>query len=160
MDRDEAIRKQLVDQLGGGGAHVGLGAVIDGLPARLRGQRPEGLPHSMWELLEHVRLCQWDILEYSRRPDHETPPWPHGFWPDGPAPPTPQAWERSVRRLLTDLEAMQRLLADPSNDPLQPIPWGKDPSHTLLRQAILLIDHNGYHLGQMADVRRALGAWG
>lgn len=159
MDRDQAIREQLLYQLGGGGAHADFDTVIEGLPTELRGKKARGLPHTMWQLLEHMRLCQWDILEYSRRRDHVTPPWPSGFWPEDAAPPGDTAWDESVERFRADLEAMQDLVADPSRDPLEPIPWGEEPSHTLMRQAILLVDHNSYHLGQMVMVRRTLGAW-
>ena len=156
MDRDDALREHLLYLLRGGGAHLDFEAAVAGLPAALRGARPAGVPHSPWRLLEHLRLAQWDILEFSRDPDHVSPPWPEGYWPDS-APPDDRAWDASLAAFRADLEAMKALVADPESDLHTPFPHGN--GQTLLREALLVTDHNAYHLGQLVLVRRLLGAW-
>jgi hypothetical protein len=154
---DKALREHLLYLLGGGGAHLDFEKAVAGLPAGLRGARPAGVPHSPWRLLEHLRIAQWDILEFSRNPEHVSPAWPEGYWPRGDAPPDDAAWDRSVAAFRADLKAMQGLVADPSTDLFAPIPHGD--GQTVLREALLVADHNAYHLGQLVLVRRALGAW-
>lgn len=158
MAEDRAIRDPLIQMLGWGDAHPSFEKAIADLPEALRGARPEGLPFTPWRLLEHLRICQRDILEFIRDPGHVSPQFPAGYWPEGDAPPDPDAWDRSVAALRADLEAMRALVADPSNDLLAPIPPGQ--GQTLLREALLLADHNAYHVGQLVVVRRLLGAWG
>jgi hypothetical protein len=155
---DRLLRDHVVALLRSENAHVGFERVIGGWPERLRGVHAEGLPHTGWQLLEHLRLAQVDILDYTRDPEHESPPWPEGYWPPDPAPPNRRAWNASVERFRHDLEAMCALVADPTRDLLEPFPWIED-GPTLLREALLLADHNAYHLGQMVDLRRALGCW-
>jgi hypothetical protein len=157
MDRDTSLREHLVSLLKGGSAHLDFEAAIEGLPAEARGGRPAGLPHTPWRLLEHMRIAQWDILEFSRNPAHVSPAWPAGYWPEGDAPPDTAAWDRSVAAFRADLKAMQALVADPANDLFAPFAHGQ--GQTLLREALLLADHNAYHLGQFVTVRRLLGAW-
>jgi hypothetical protein len=146
-----------VTLLGGGSAHAGTEAAIKGIPAELRGRAPRGLPYSPWQLLEHMRIAQWDILEFSRSADHVSPKWPAGYWPAGKAPGSEAAWRRSVKQFREDLDAMKALVADPKTDLLARIPWGD--GQTILREALLVADHNAYHLGQLIVVRRLLGAW-
>ena len=143
--------------LQGGGAHLHFDEVIADIPAKLRGQKPAGLPHSLWMLLEHLRLAQWDILEFSRNPKHKSPDWPGGYWPTTDAPPSAAAWNTSIKKFREDLKAMQDLVKHPKVDLFARIPWGD--GQTILREALLVADHNAYHLGQMLDVRRLLGAW-
>jgi hypothetical protein len=138
-------------------AHVDWMKVVSGVPEKLRGKRPKGAEHSLWELLEHMRLATWDILEFCRDDKHASPKWPEGYWPKKPAPPNPGAWDKSVHALQKDLEAMGRLVADPKTDLLAPIPHGD--GQTILREVLLLADHNAYHLGQLVIVRRLLGCW-
>jgi hypothetical protein len=152
-----ALREHVLYLLGGGGAHLDFEAAVAGLPAELRGAKPPGLPHTPWRLLEHLRLAQWDILEFSRNPKHVSPVFPDGYWPRGDAPPDPAGWDRSIESFRADLQAMQNLVADPANDLLARIPHGQ--GQTLLREALLVADHNAYHLGQLVTVRRLLGAW-
>ncbi len=120
-------------------------------------------PHSkqlrdhLWMVLEHLRLTQWDILEFSRNPKYRSPKWPEGYWPKTEAPPDASAWNKSIQQFRKDLKAMQDLVANPKTDLYARIPWGD--GQTLLREALLLADHNAYHLGQLIDVRRLLGAW-
>ena len=157
MDGEQALRDHLLYLLRGGGAHLDFESAIAGLPANLRGAKPASLPHTPWRLLEHMRLAQWDILEFCRNPKHVSPDFPDGYWPRGDAPPDAGAWDRSADAFRADLRAMQELVADASSDLFAPIPHGQ--GQTLLREALLVADHNAYHLGQLVTVRRLLGAW-
>ena len=156
-DPDRSLRQHLVDLLKGGNAHVKFEEIVAGIPQKLRGKKPAGFPHSPWMLLEHLRLAQWDILEFSRNKKHASPEWPEGYWPRTAAPPSSAAWAASVRNFHKDLKAMQNLVADPQTDLHARIPWGE--GQTILREALLVADHNAYHLAQLVDARRLLGAW-
>ena len=156
-DPHQSLRQHLADLLGGGGAHAKFDDVIQGLPPKLRGARPSGFPHSPWMLLEHLRIAQWDILEFSRNNKHASPKWPEGYWPKGAAPPTSAAWTKSIQRFRADLKTMQALVANPKTDLFAELPWGD--GQTVLREALLVADHNAYHIAQLVDVRRLLGAW-
>ena len=155
--RDAALRAHLLELLRGGGAHLDFEKATAGLDDGLRGEVPEGLAHSPWQLLEHLRICQRDILDYSRSADHPQLNWPDDYWPSSPAPPDDLAWDRSIAEFQRDAEAMRGLIDDPDVDLLAPLPWGN--KHTIAREAMLLADHNAYHLGQLVDARRLLGAW-
>ncbi len=156
-DLDSSLRRHLIELLKGGSAHARFEEAIAGIPAKLRGQIPAGLPHSPWMLLEHMRIAQWDILEFSRNRKHVSPDWPRGFWPRGEAPPSIAAWNTSSKKFRHDLKAMQDLVANPKTDLHTRIPWGD--GQTVLREALLVADHNAYHIAQLVDVRRLLGAW-
>ena len=156
-DPDHLLRKQLIDLLKGGNAHAKFDDIIAGLPGKLRGQKPPRLPHSPWMLLDHLRIAQWDILEFSRNKKHVSPDWPKGYWPRTAAPPSTAAWNASVKNFRKDLKALQDLVANPKTDLHARIPWGD--GQTILRQALLAADHTAYHLAQLVDARRALGAW-
>ena len=156
-DHDQSLRQHLLYLLAGGGAHAKLDDVIKGLSAKLRGAKPAKFPHSPWMLLEHMRIAQWDILEFSRNAKHVSPDWPKGYWPERDIPLNAAAWEKSVKDFRADLKAMQDLVSDPKTDLFAHIPWGD--GQTILREALLVADHNAYHLGQLVDVRRLLGAW-
>ncbi|HSF41715.1 MAG TPA: DinB family protein [Thermoanaerobaculia bacterium] len=158
MDQDRALRDHLLELLRCGSAHLDFDKAIADLPANLRGVRPEGTPHSVWELVEHLRFTQWDILDFSRNPNYATPSWPEDYWPKTPAPANDAAWEESVAAFHRDLKAMQDLVADPKTDLYAKIPWGE--GQTILREAMLVADHNAYHLGQIVLVRQMLGDWG
>jgi hypothetical protein len=157
MDQTQSLRAHLVELLDSGHAHLDFEAAIADLPARLRGAKPAGLPHTPWRLVEHMRIAQWDILRFSVDPGHVSPEFPGGYWPDGDAPPDSKAWDRTVRSFRADLKAMKELVSDPSTDLFRPIPHGT--GQTILREALLVADHNAYHLGQLVTVRRLLGAW-
>ena len=157
MSNDQALRDHLVYLLTDGGAHLKFDAAVKDLPANLRGKRPKGAEHSPWELLEHMRIAQWDIVEFSRNPKHKSPDFPDGYWPKTQAPPDDKAWNQSVRAFRFDLKAMVELVNDPSTDLFVKIPHGD--GQTILREALLVADHNAYHLGQMVIVRRLLGTW-
>ena len=156
-NNDRALRQHLLELLAGGSAHAKFDDVIKGLPPKLRGAKPPKFPHSPWMLLEHLRLAQWDILEFSRNSKHVSPPWPAGYWPKTQAPPNATAWTKSMQRFRRDGKAMEKLVANPKTDLVAPIPWGD--GQTILREALLVADHNAYHLAQLVDVRRLLGAW-
>src|SRR5450755_2130617 len=145
--QDRSLRQHILDLLQGGGAHAKYDEVIGDVPAKLRGKKPDGLPHSLWMLLEHMRIAQWDILEFSRNPKYVSPKWPEGYWPRTDASPSPAAWNASVKKFRQDLKAMQNLVKNPKADLFAPIPWGD--GQAILREALLVADHNAYHLGQM-----------
>jgi hypothetical protein len=157
ISTDKALREHVVYLLRGGGAHVSFDNATADLPPELRGKKPKGVPHSPWRLLEHMRIAQWDILEFSRNSKHKSPEFPEGYWPTGDAPPNAEAWDRSMASFRADLKAMEDLVANPSTDLFARIPHGD--GQTILREALLIADHNAYHLGQLIVVRRALGAW-
>jgi uncharacterized damage-inducible protein DinB len=157
MKETDILRRHVVDLLVGRNAHVDLEGALKGMPVKLRGVKPKGSPHTVWQLLEHIRIAQWDILEFSRNPKHVSPPWPEGYWPKTEAPPSAAAWNKSVRQIRADLEAMQKLVASKKSDLFRPIPHGD--GQTLLREALLVADHNAYHVGQLVLLRRLLDAW-
>jgi DinB family protein len=154
---DTALREHLVNLLKGGSAHVDFERAIKGLPAAMRGKRPKGAEHSAWEILEHMRIAQGDILEFSRDPKHVSPEWPGGYWPRTKAPASAQAWTKSVRAFQAGLKEMSKLVASESTDLFARIPHGD--GQTILREALLVADHNAYHIGELVLVRRMLGAW-
>jgi DinB superfamily len=158
LNMDEnALREQLSRALDWGEAHIDWKKAVKGVPAKDQGKRPKGAPYSPWELLEHTRIATWDIVEFSRDPKHKSPDWPSGYWPKKPNPPNASAWQKSVKALEHALEQMQRLVKDPKIDLSAPIPGGS--GQTVLREALLIVDHNAYHLGQLVLVRRLLGCW-
>jgi uncharacterized damage-inducible protein DinB len=157
MSNDKALRQHVLDLLRGGGAHLNFDDAIAGLPAKLRGAKPARLPFTVWRLLEHMRIAQWDILEFSRNPKYISPEFPEDYWPKTDAPPSDVAWQKSVKAFHKDLKAMQELVASPKTDLFARIPHGT--GQTILREALLVADHNAYHLGQVVMLRRLLGAW-
>lgn len=156
-DHDQALRQHLLDLLKGGNAHLRFEEAVKDFPERLRGQKPQGQPHTAWRLLEHMRIAQWDIVEFSRSSKHVSPEFPDDYWPGGDAPPSAAAWDKSVKQFRADLKNMQDLVADLKTDLYAPLPWGE--GQTILREALLVADHNAYHLGELLMVRRLLGAW-
>lgn len=156
-DPHKALREHLLYLLQGGGAHVHFDKAVDGIPPALRGRTVAPVPHSPWRLLEHMRIALWDILEFSRNLKHVSPAWPEGYWPSGDAPADDRAWDRAIDAFRTDLAAMCDLVANPATDLFAKIPQGN--GQTILREALLVADHNAYHLGQLIVVRRLLGCW-
>ena len=154
---DKALREHVVSLLAGGNAHLDWKAGFKGIPPKLRGVRPAGLAYSVWELLEHMRIAQWDIYEFSRNSKHVSPEWPGGYGPKTPAPPSAKAWDESLKSFSEDLGAMKKLVDNPKTNLFARIPHGT--GQTILREALLIADHNAYHLGQVLAVRRLLGAW-
>ncbi len=152
MANSDPVRKHLRSLLQMKGAHADFDSTVDGFPVKLRGQKIAGAPHTAWELLEHLRITQEDILDFSRNPEYREKKWPDDYWPATEAPPTKTAWEESVARFRKDLRAMMALVA--ASDLMERIPHGT--GQTLLREALLAADHNAYHLGQLMFVRRTL----
>ncbi len=157
MSHDAVLREHLKKLLDGGNAHATFDDAVHGLPLPKSGIRPTGLPYSAWELLEHMRIAQNDILRFSQSADYVSPQWPEGYWPGHSAPENEAQWDRSVKAFRKDLAEFHKLIADPSQDLYRKLPWGD--GQTLLREALLIADHNAYHVGQLVLVRRLLGAW-
>jgi DinB superfamily len=157
MSNDQSLRQHLVALLDGGHAYAPIHKIIADFPPKLVGEKPPGLPHSAWMLLEHLRLAQWDIFDFSRNPKYVAPKWPDDYWPKSPSPPSATAWDKSVKSFQDDLNGMKKLVSDPKTDLFAKIPWGD--GQTILHEALLIADHNSHHLGQLIDIRRLLGIW-
>jgi hypothetical protein len=156
-NENKIMREQLLALLRGGEAHLTFDKAVADLPPKLRGGKPPGQPHTPWRLLEHMRIAQWDILEFTRNPRHVSPKWPDEYWPNTNAPPKAADWNKAIRQFRANCKAMQKLISDPKADLLAPIPHGT--GQTIFREALLIADHTSYHLGQLVMVRRLLGAW-
>ncbi len=157
MATSKALRDEVIWLLRGGHAHVGFKKAVADMPEALQGKKPAGAPYSPWQQLEHLRISQWDILEYIRNPKYVSPKWPEDYW-TAAAPSARGAWTKSARAFEADLRALERMAANPSTDLLAPVP--ADPKGpTILHELLLLADHNAYHLGQLIVLRRTLGAW-
>lgn len=157
-DQSAQLRQQLLDAIRGHQAHLDFETAVDGFPPDLRGVKPPGAPHSAWQLLEHIRIAQHDILAFSRDANHKSPPWPEGYWPKTDAPPDQQAWDKSVAAVHRDGLAFNALVQDLSNDLFKPFAHGD--GQTLLREALLIASHNSYYLGQLVYLRKILEAKG
>jgi uncharacterized damage-inducible protein DinB len=154
------LRRELKALLDGGQAHATFEDAVKQLPAELRGTVPEGLPYSAWQLLEHMRIAQRDILDFSRNGDGKYKPlrWPEDYWPDAAEPPEAEAWDRSIEQIHADRTAFEGLLQSADDAELiRPFPWGE--GQNLLREALLIADHEAYHVGELVVLRRVLGAW-
>jgi hypothetical protein len=157
MDENSALRDHLLRLLDWRDAHANFDAAVAAMPADRAGVRPAGLPYSPWELLEHLRLAQRDILDFCRDAAYAEKNWPDDYWPKNPAPPSPKAWGESVAAFRADREALKQLVTDPAVDLFARIPHGQ--GQTYFREVLLVADHNAYHVGQLIVVRRQLGAW-
>lgn len=155
MNQDQALREHLLYVLRGGGAHINFESVVKDFPAESVHRKIEHLPYTAWAVLEHMRIAQRDILEFSRNRDHVSPKWPEGYWPAQDQSPDAEAWDKSVAAFSADLEQMEALVADSATDLFAPIPHGD--GQTILREALLVADHNAYHLGVLATMKRLLG---
>lgn len=155
-DKDRALREHVLYMLRGGGAHIKFEEALKDFPAGLVNARAEGVPYTPWHLLEHMRIAQWDIVEFSRDASHVSPEWPEGYWPDKSKDATEDDWRKSVERFRADLREMESLVEDASTDLYARVPHGD--GQTVLREALLVADHNAYHLGALVTLRRALEA--
>ena len=155
---DSELRNQLAGLLRGGNAHVDLSAAVKDFPAALYGVKPQGSPHSAWDLLEHLRLALHNLLDFSTNPGYREPNWPDDYWPGPSTPPSEAAWRSSIRAIKSDLKAFEELVKDPESNLYAEIPWAKN-HQTLLREVLLAGDHNSYHIGELVLLRRILGAW-
>jgi hypothetical protein len=157
MASDTTLRDLLARILDWEDAHAGFDKAVADIPAELRGRKPRALPYSAWQLVEHMRIAQHDILDFCRNPRYRAMKWPDDYWPVSPEPPAPDAWERSIRAWRRDRKALQRMAKDRKVKLEAPIPHGS--GQTYLRELMLLADHNAYHVGQLVLVRRLLGIW-
>jgi len=153
----DPVRDQVISLLRGGNAHVTFEEAVERIPPKLRGVKPEGAEHTAWQLLEHMRIAQSDILEFSRNPKHVSPGWPEGYWPKTAKPPSDAAWKKSIAAIKKDRDAMVKLINNPKTDLYEKISHGT--GQNILREALLIADHNAYHLGQLVLLERLLGAW-
>lgn len=155
----DELRKQLIALLDGGQAHATFDEAVEKFPAELRGAVPEGLPYSAWQLLEHLRLSQKDILDFSAPPSggYQHMRWPEDYWPKEATPASADAWDRSIVAIRSDLEKFKALILKPDADLYKPFRWGT--GQNLLREALLIADHAAYHIGELVVLRRLLGAW-
>jgi hypothetical protein len=151
------LRKQLVASFHDENVHGSFDRAFADIPPHLRGARAGGLPFTLWQLLEHLRLCVLDFLDYCRKPGYIEPPFPEGYWPESDAPPDAASWNQSLAGFVSSMKEFESLILNPSTDLLRPIPGGS--GRTVLRQALACLDHNGYHLGQAILLRRLLGSW-
>lgn len=154
MKNADPLRQHVVNLLTKAEAHLDVGSELKDFPMGLRGRKPVGAPHTPWQLLEHMRIAQWDILEFTLNAKHTSPKWPEEYWPESPTPPDAKAWDKSVKQFMADLEAVSNMVNDSKVDLLAQIPHGD--GQTYLREALLVADHNAYHLGQLVMVRRIL----
>lgn len=156
VDRDRVLREHLLYLLRDGGAHIKFEEAVKDFPVEFINKRVEGGPHTPWQLLEHMRIAQWDIVEFSRDASHASPEWPEGYWPDKSKEADEADWQKSVESFRADLREMESLVEDDSTDLYARIPHGD--GQTILREALLVADHNAYHLGALVTLRRALEA--
>ncbi len=157
MDHSKSLRQHLIKVLEGSEAHAEFDAAIADMPFALQGKIPKGAEHSPWQELEHLRIAQFDIFEFAVDPKHKSPKFPEGYWPHNPAPPDEEAWAKSAQAFVAERKRFAKVLADESTDLVAKIPHGD--GQTILRQALVAVDHNAYHLGQLVLLRRLLGAW-
>jgi DinB family protein len=157
MTDENAVRDQLRRLLDWEEAHVNFDTAVAKIPVKLRGSRPRGLPYSSWQLIEHLRIAQHDILDFCRNPDYKELKWPDDYWPSAAAPPSSSAWDKSIRQFRKDRKALQQLAADTSIDLGARIPHGS--GQTYLRELVLAADHAAYHIGELVLLRRLLGIW-
>lgn len=155
-DNDKSLRDHLLSLLSGGNAHITFDDFVKDFPADKCGERVDGLPYTAWQVLEHIRIAQWDILEFTRDANHVSPKWPEGYWPPQAEAGNADAWRDTVARFQKDLKEMQGLIADPATDLFAKIPHGS--GQTVLREALLVADHNSYHLGVLLAISRLLTA--
>ncbi len=153
------LRKELIFQLRGGHAHASLDEVVKNLPFEKQGIVPKNMPYSAWQLLEHLRLALEDMVEFSDNADghYKEKKWPEDYWPKAAEPPSKQAWAESVKKIAAEIKKFEELISSPTSELFKPFPWGD--GQTLAREALQIVDHNAYHLGELVAVRRAIGAW-
>ncbi len=157
MDNQKQLREHLVQLLKGGQAHASIEDAVKGLPFELTGVKPTHVPYSVWQLLEHIRIAQWDIVQFSHKADHVSPKWPDEFWPKNPKPESEKVWHDTLHKIQKDRKQMIDSISDSKQDLYTAFPYGD--GQTLLREALLIVDHTSYHTGEIILVRRLLKAW-
>jgi hypothetical protein len=151
---EQVLREQLISLLDGGNAHISFDEFVKDFPLESCGQRIDSLPYTAWQVLEHMRIAQWDILEFSRNPNHVSPKWPKGYWPNEDQTGSPELWNETVEKFQSDLEDFEDLVRNPSTDLFAKIPHGA--GQTILREALVLADHNSNHLGALVVMNRII----
>jgi hypothetical protein len=157
MSADAVVREQLLQLLRGGNAHLGFDQAIDAFPLEFINSRPPNVPYSPWQLLEHVRIVQWDILEFVRNPDHVSPAWPEGYWPLKDEEADPARWQQTIGAFRSDMVDLEAMIEDPATDLYADLPHAE--GYTVLREILLVADHNAYHIGEFAILRQVMGTW-
>jgi len=157
MTADQTLREPLMQFLRGGVAHMAFEEAVQDFPPEHYNTRPPHLDYTPWALLEHIRIAQWDILEFVRNPDHVSPPWPAGYWPAPDERADQARWDETIRQFQADYRDLQALAQDPTVDLTAPLPHA--PGYTVLRELLLVIDHNAHHLGEFAILRQVMGTW-
>jgi hypothetical protein len=158
IDGQDRLRRQLVEGLRGIEVHMSFDEAVADFPPGAINERPPGVPYTPWHLLEHLRITQWDIVEYIRNPAHVSPPWPVGYWPDPTATATPEQFRATLDAFRADLRTLEAIVLDPATDLLAPLPHA--PQHTILREIRIIGNHNSYHVGEFAILRQVMGTWG
>ena len=153
-ENDQSLRDHLLSLLRGANAHISFEDFVADFPVKACGRKIKGLPYTAWQVLEHIRIAQWDILEFCRDPKHVSPAWPKGYWPEPDEPGNEELWKETVEKIRDDLKRMEELVADPATDLFVKIPHGS--GQTILREALLVADHNAYHLGALVVMSRVL----
>jgi hypothetical protein len=156
-NNNEALINNLVDLLNNGNAHASLGDALKNIPFNILGERPGGLPYSIWQLAEHIRISQWDIVEFSHNAKHVSPKWPDEYWPAETKPGSKNEWQKCIQRIASDRETFIKLLKNSGDKLYMPFDWGNGQS--LLKEALVLADHTSYHTGEIIILRRLLNAW-
>lgn len=157
MDSDDTVRQQLLFLLHGGNAHMTFDEAVADFPLERINQRPANVPYTPWHILEHMRIAQWDILEFIRNPEHVSPNWPEGYWPRPDEEADAGRWQQTLNDFHGDMKALQDLVADPNTDLYAPLPHA--PGYTIFREILLVADHNAYHIGEFAILRQVMGTW-
>jgi hypothetical protein len=158
MNSDQTLRKHVVALLDGRQASMTFDDAVANYPMAFINTNPPNVPYTPWHVLEHLRITQRDILEYVRNPGHVSPDWPIGYWPAPTAQTDPEGWERTIAQFREDFQALRQIVLDPTTDLLTPIPHGYG-GHTILREALLVADHNAYHVGEFAILRQVMNTW-
>lgn len=157
MSTDKVVREQLLALLDGGNAHMTFEQAVEDFPSEHFNSRPINISYTPWHILEHLRIAQWDILEFIRNPDHVSPEWPAGYWPNSEETAGKDQWEETISSLLSDLHALRDIVADPATDLYAQIPHA--PGYTIFREIMVVSDHNAYHIGEFAILRQVMGTW-
>jgi DinB family protein len=157
MEPGKVVREQLLQLLRGGNAHMVFDQAVERFPLEKINARPPGSDYTPWRLLEHMRIAQWDILEFVRNPNHVSPPWPEGYWPPEGQAADESRWKETIQKFHEDLQAMQAIVENPGTNLFDSLPHA--PGYTVLREVLVLADHNAYHMGEFGLLRQMIGAW-
>jgi hypothetical protein len=155
--KDQVVRNQLLSLLKRGNAHMSFDEAVADFPLEQINRKPPNVPYTPWHLLEHIRIAQWDILEFIRNPEHESPEWPVGYWPARDARADAGQWQQTIEQFRADLKALQEIVADPETDLYATMPQGE--KYTILREILTVADHTAYHVGEFGILRRVMGTW-